>query len=96
MASSLWGFKLYGFGAEAGHIAHDISIGGSHFLLNQLPELYTAFQRDEMTFPVQYLGANVPQAWAAGSIFMLMQAMLGSAIAGCFSRDEFRDQASRL
>ena len=34
------GFKLYGFGAEAGRIAHDISIGASHFLLNQLPELY--------------------------------------------------------
>jgi hypothetical protein len=26
---------------------------------------------------VQYLGANVPQAWAAGSVFSLMQAMLG-------------------
>jgi glycogen debranching enzyme len=71
------GFKLYGFGAEAGRIAHDISIGGSYFLLNQLPELYTAFQRDGTTFPVQYIGANVPQAWAAGSIFMLTQAMLG-------------------
>ena len=71
------GFKLYGFGAEAGRIAHDISIGASHFLLNQLPELYTAFPRDETTFPVQYIGANVPQAWAAGSIFMLTQGMLG-------------------
>ena len=28
-------------------------------------------------FPVQYLGANVPQAWAAGTPFMLLQAMLG-------------------
>jgi len=46
-------------------------------MLNQLPELYTAFQRDGTTFPVQYIGANVPQAWAAGSIFMLTQAMLG-------------------
>jgi hypothetical protein len=26
---------------------------------------------------VQYLGANVPQAWAAGSVFTLMQALLG-------------------
>jgi hypothetical protein len=26
---------------------------------------------------VQYLGANVPQAWAAGTPFMLLQAMLG-------------------
>src|SRR5260370_35459260 len=24
-----------------------------------------------------YLGANVPQAWAAGSVFMLVQALLG-------------------
>ena len=26
---------------------------------------------------MQYLGANVPQAWAAGSVFMLTQALLG-------------------
>jgi hypothetical protein len=77
------GFKLYGFGAEAGRIAHDISVAASHFLLNQLPELYTAFQRDETTFPVQYIGANVPQAWAAGSIFMLTQAMLGFPATSC-------------
>ena len=71
------GFKFYGFAAEAGRIAHDISTAASHFLLNQLPELYTAFARDENTFPVQYIGANVPQAWAAGSAFMLTQALLG-------------------
>ncbi len=71
------GFKYYGFGTEAARIAHDISKAASHFQLNQLPELYTAFQRDETNFPVQYIGANVPQAWAAGSAFMLTQAMLG-------------------
>src|SRR6201988_5196140 len=65
------GFKHYGFAAEAARIAHDISTAASHFLLNQLPELYTAFERDETSFPVQYIGANVPQAWAAGSAFML-------------------------
>ena len=42
-----------------------------------VPELYTAFERDDSNFPVQYIGANVPQAWAAGSSFMLTQAMLG-------------------
>jgi hypothetical protein len=26
---------------------------------------------------VQYIGANVPQAWAAGSVFLLTQALLG-------------------
>jgi glycogen debranching enzyme len=71
------GFRRYGFGAEAARIARDISEAGSHFLLNQLPELYTTIKRDEASFPVQYLGANIPQAWAAGSVFQLMQAILG-------------------
>ena len=71
------GFKRYGFGAEAARIARDISDAASHFLLNQLPELYTTIEHDETSFPVQYLGANIPQAWAAGSVFTLMQAMLG-------------------
>jgi glycogen debranching enzyme len=71
------GFKLYGFDAEAARVAHDVSLAASHFLLNQLPELYTASERTESNFPVQYLGANVPQAWAAGSVFMLTQALLG-------------------
>jgi hypothetical protein len=34
-------------------------------------------QRGDTDFPVQYLGANVPQAWAAGSVFALLQAILG-------------------
>jgi glycogen debranching enzyme len=71
------GFKFYGFGAEAARVAHDVSLAASHFLLNQLPELYTAAERTETNFPVQYIGANVPQAWAAGSVFMLTQALLG-------------------
>jgi glycogen debranching enzyme len=71
------GFKRYGFVAEAALIAHDISYAASHFLLNQVPELYSGIQRDGTNFPVQYLGANVPQAWAAGSAFALLQAMLG-------------------
>jgi glycogen debranching enzyme len=71
------GFKRYGFGVEAARIARDISEAASHFLSNQLPELYTTIERDAKSFPVQYLGANVPQAWAAGSVFALLQAILG-------------------
>lgn len=72
------GFKRYGFTHEVSRIARDISEAASHFLLNQLPELYAGVQRQGRTgFPVQYLGANVPQAWAAGSCFALLQAMLG-------------------
>jgi glycogen debranching enzyme len=71
------GFKRYGFHAEAARIARDISGAASHFQSNQVPELYAGTQKDGTNFPVQYLGANVPQAWAAGSAFMLLQAMLG-------------------
>ena len=45
--------------------------------MNQMPELYAGTQRDRSNFPVQYIGANVPQGWAAGSIFSLLQAILG-------------------
>ncbi len=71
------GMRRYGFAAEAASVARDISGAASYFLLNQLPELYAGLQRDPSSFPVQYLGANVPQAWAAGSPFMLLQSMLG-------------------
>jgi glycogen debranching enzyme len=30
-----------------------------------------------IAFPVPYIEANVPQAWAAGSVFQLLQAILG-------------------
>jgi glycogen debranching enzyme len=43
----------------------------------RLPELYAGMKREPGSFPVQYLGANVPQAWAAGSVFHLLRAILG-------------------
>jgi glycogen debranching enzyme len=71
------GFRRYGFAAEAARIARDISGAVSFFILHQAPELYAGCVRTPTNFPVQYLGANAPQAWAAGSSFHLLQAMLG-------------------
>lgn len=71
------GFRRYGFATEAAAIARCISGAASHFQVNQLPELYAGLQCENGSFPVQYVGANVPQAWAAGAPFVLMQAMLG-------------------
>lgn len=71
------GFRRYGYAEEVGRIAQDVTAAGSFFSLNQLPELYAGIRRNETNFPVQYLGANVPQAWAAGSVFSLLQAILG-------------------
>ncbi len=71
------GLKRYGLFRETAQIARAISGAASHFLLNQVPELYAGLPHQADGFPVQYLGANVPQAWAAGSAFMLVQALLG-------------------
>jgi glycogen debranching enzyme len=74
------GFARYGYFAEAARIARDISEAASCFDSYRLPELYAGIERQPSTmatFPVQYLGANVPQAWAAGSVFHLLQALLG-------------------
>jgi glycogen debranching enzyme len=71
------GFKRYGFAAEAARVARDISEAAACFASHRLPELYAGVERRPGGFPVQYLGANVPQAWAAGSAFHLLQALLG-------------------
>jgi glycogen debranching enzyme len=71
------GFKSYGFAKEAAMIARDISEAASYFVFYRLPELYAGTKREPGAFPVQYLGANVPQAWAAGSVFHLLRAILG-------------------
>src|SRR5207247_1527355 len=47
------------------------------FTSYRLPELYAGIERRPGTYPVQYLGANVPQAWAAGAVFHLLQALIG-------------------
>ena len=71
------GMKRYGFHDETCLIAEAITRAAGYFALDQMPELYAGTQRDDSNFPVQYIGANVPQGWAAGSIFSLLQAMLG-------------------
>jgi glycogen debranching enzyme len=71
------GFRRYGFAAEANRIVRDVSGAASYFVLHQMPELYSGLQRDPTNFPVQYLGANVPQGWAAGSVFAMLQTIVG-------------------
>jgi glycogen debranching enzyme len=71
------GMKRYGFHDETCRVAEAITRAAGYFAMDQMPELYAGTQKDASNFPVQYLGANVPQGWAAGSIFSLLQAMLG-------------------
>jgi glycogen debranching enzyme len=71
------GFKRYGFAAESARVAKDVIDAAACFVSYRLPELYAGVERRPGSFPVQYLGANVPQAWAAGSIFHFLKAILG-------------------
>jgi len=68
-------------------IARDISEAASYFAFYRLPEFYAGIKRKLGRFPVQYLGANVPQAWAAGTAtvtlrFWLMERFMCVLIIG--------------
>jgi len=51
-------------------------------LAMRLPELYCGFPRTPGQGPTPYPVACVPQAWACGSVFMLLQACLGLQVDG--------------
>jgi len=71
------GLKRYGFDAGVARIAgglFDVAAGERDF---RLPELFCGFSRDESKSIVAYPVACIPQAWAAASPFLLLQALLG-------------------
>jgi glycogen debranching enzyme len=57
----------------------------------RLPELFCGFQRAAGEAPVAYPVACLPQAWAAGAVFMLLQGCLGLSIAGEAAEVEIRN-----
>lgn len=82
------GAKQYGLWRQANQIAGSIFDTAAAVQGYRLPELFAGLERTPGSFPVQYIGANIPQAWAAGSIFMLLRAILG--IGANVSRNELR------
>jgi glycogen debranching enzyme len=71
------GFRHYGLDAEAAQVGMAMFDAASQFSAHRLPELFAGLQRDPGGFPVQYLGANVPQAWASGAVVQLVAVLLG-------------------
>src|SRR5258706_15843044 len=61
--------------------------------LHRLPELYCGFNRRQGEGPTLYPVACSPQAWASGSLFMMLQASLGLVIDGLRELIEFRNPA---
>lgn len=71
------GFARYGLRDQANQIARGMLDAASSFQGFRLPELFAGFPRTVPGFPVPYKRSNVPQAWAAGSVFFFIQTMLG-------------------
>lgn len=71
------GLKRYGRIEEALRVAEGIFEAAACFQAHQLPELFAGLERRPRAFPVQYLEANIPQGWAAGSVFALLRMILG-------------------
>ncbi len=71
------GLKRYGYHQEANRIAEATFAAASYFESGRMPELFAGIERGAESFPVPYPDANIPQAWAAGSIFFLIRTLLG-------------------
>lgn len=76
------GMARYGYRREAARILEDLFVAASNFDMRRLPELFCGFDRHRGHSPTRYPVACAPQAWAAGSAFMLLQAALGLEIDG--------------
>ena len=71
------GLRKYGFDEKAQWIAKAMFDASQCFVYHRLPELFSGLKRDPGSFPVQYLGANVPQAWASGAVVQTIAMLLG-------------------
>lgn len=74
------GAKRYGLYEEANRIMEGLFAACCSFQNYQLPELFAGIQRERGVPPVQYIGANVPQAWASASLFLMLQTILGISV----------------
>ncbi|MBA3425084.1 MAG: amylo-alpha-1,6-glucosidase [Rubrobacter sp.] len=70
------GLRRYGFREEANRVARALLDAAPHFD-HRLPEVFGGHPREEGRGPVEYPTSCSPQAWAAGTIPLLVRAMLG-------------------
>jgi glycogen debranching enzyme len=71
------GFARYGLKEETNRIVTGLFDAGRYFDLQRMPELFCGFARRNGEGPTNYPAACSPQAWAAASVFLLLQGSLG-------------------
>jgi glycogen debranching enzyme len=74
------GFARYGLVANATRIMTGLFDASAFLEVNRLPELFCGFKRRPGEGPTLYPVACSPQAWASGSVLLLLQASLGLKI----------------
>jgi glycogen debranching enzyme len=72
------GFSRYGLQNLAAEVLNGTYEASRHIELQRMPELFCGFhKRTEGSGPTLYPVACAPQAWAAGSVFLMLAACLG-------------------
>jgi glycogen debranching enzyme len=70
------GLRRYGFREEASRVAAALLDAAPRFD-HRLPEVFAGYARGEVHEPVELPRSCSPQAWAAGTVPLLVRAMLG-------------------
>ena len=83
------GLANYGLKDATNQIMTGLFDASVFFDLHRLPELFCGFPRREGEGPTLYPAACAPQAWAAASVFLMLQACLGVSIDAIASQITF-------
>ena len=84
------GMARYGERRAVALLLGEVYASATHFHM-RLPELFCGFERQTGEPPIAYPVACLPQAWAAGSVFLMLQAALGVHIDAIEGVVEIRD-----
>jgi glycogen debranching enzyme len=75
------GFSHYGLQQHASQLLYGLHAASRYVESHRLPELFCGFhKRTDSSGPTLYPVACAPQAWAAGSVYLLLQACLGLSV----------------
>jgi glycogen debranching enzyme len=74
------GLSSYGYKKDVHRIMAALLDASGTLEFHRLPELYCGFPRRAGQGPIEYPLACAPQAWAAASVFLLLQSCLGLSV----------------
>jgi glycogen debranching enzyme len=92
------GLARYGFTGEAARLTDGLLSTLAHAPDHRLPEVFAGYGRAETPFPVDHPLTSRPQAWAAGTVLLLLSAMVGidPSVPGLRGNAFLAPQVSRL